>query len=150
MCTAIKRNGFTLIELMIVVVLVGLLATVALPSYRQHVLRTQRTLAQGTLAELALRQEGFLADRKRYATTLTELGLAAERMYLQPGGALGTEAGGAIYRLQLDAAAGDPGYRLSALPEPAAAGDSACGTLTLDHLGIRTASGSLGSDCWRR
>jgi type IV pilus assembly protein PilE len=69
------RNGFTLIELMITVAVVALLAAVAYPSYRDHVARAQRSQGQQFLSDVAQRQEQFLLDVRRYATTRAELRL---------------------------------------------------------------------------
>lgn len=62
------ERGFTLIELMIVVVVVAILAAVGYPSYRDHVARSQRSQGQQVLSDIAQRQEQFLLDRRQYAT----------------------------------------------------------------------------------
>jgi type IV pilus assembly protein PilE len=74
-------NGFTLIELMIVVAVVALLAAIGYPSYRDHVARGQRSQGQQFLSDIAQRQEQYLLDRRQYATALAAgangLGLTA-------------------------------------------------------------------------
>lgn len=66
-----SRQGFTLIELVIVVAIVGILAAIALPSYREYVVRGNRAAAQATMMEIANReQEYFLANRS-YASKAT-------------------------------------------------------------------------------
>jgi type IV pilus assembly protein PilE len=62
------RNGFTLIELMVVVAVIALLAAVGFPSYRDHVARGQRSQGQQLLSDIAQRQEQYLLDRRQYAT----------------------------------------------------------------------------------
>lgn len=66
--------GFTLIELMVVVAIVGILAAIAYPSYLDQVRKGRRAEAQALLMELAQRQQNFLMIRRRYASSLDELG----------------------------------------------------------------------------
>lgn len=61
-----KRNGFTLIELMIVVAVVGILAAVALPSYNSYLARGKITDAMAALAEYRVKMEQYFQDRRNY------------------------------------------------------------------------------------
>lgn len=61
-------SGFSLVELMIVVAIVCILAAFALPSYRQHVIRSQRTDATSALLRIAANQEKFYIQNNRYGT----------------------------------------------------------------------------------
>ena len=61
-----STNGFTLIELMIVFIIVGILMGIALPSYRDYVLRSHRTEAHSSLVDIAARQKRFVAQRNAY------------------------------------------------------------------------------------
>jgi type IV pilus assembly protein PilE len=63
----IKRNGFTLIELMIVVVIIGILAAVAIPSYTSYVVRSSRTAAEAEMLQLAGLQEKIYLNSNKYA-----------------------------------------------------------------------------------
>jgi type IV pilus assembly protein PilE len=65
---ASKQKGITLIELMVVVVIVGILASIAVPSYREYMLRANRIDAKASLLKLAAQQEKFYLQNNRYAT----------------------------------------------------------------------------------
>ena len=60
-----KNRGFTLIEMMIVLVILGLLILVALPAYQQQILKTKRSLGKGELLEVLARQEQFFVNNKQ-------------------------------------------------------------------------------------
>lgn len=70
-----RRRGFTLIELALVLAVVAILTSLALPSYQGVVRKTRRTEAQAALLELALRQERWRSDHPAYAQTPTDIGL---------------------------------------------------------------------------
>ena len=62
--------GFTLIELMIVVVIVGILMAISVPAYQGYVLRSHRTDAHSSLLDIAARQERYVAQRNTYTTVI--------------------------------------------------------------------------------
>ena len=62
-----RSRGFTLIELMIVVAIIGILATIAYPSYQNHVRKANRANAQAVMMDLANKQQIYLSTARAYA-----------------------------------------------------------------------------------
>jgi type IV pilus assembly protein PilE len=144
-----RQHGVTLIELIVVMIIVGILAAVAIPSYRAYVLRSQRADAKDALLALATAQEKFYLQCNTYATDIANAPSCAD------GELQGTDASkNGWYDLAIDAADATS-YTVSAV---AAAGenqfqDEACRTYRVTDRGIRTAADSGGGDntaeCWR-
>lgn len=127
-----RMQGFTLIELMIVVAVVAILAVIALPSYAEYVKRGTRADAQAFLMEVALRQQQRLVDRRAYAATLGALGMSV------PNSISGK------YSVSMSApAVVPPSFTIAAAPQGAQTSE-ACGTLTLTSSGTRTPA-----QCWQ-
>lgn len=77
-----RNRGFTLIEIMIVVAIVGILAAIAIPSYQQYVTQSRRAEAQAYMAELALREERYRAANNAYADhTVSTIGVSNSTYY---------------------------------------------------------------------
>lgn len=78
--TVAKHRGFSLIELMIAVAIVGILVAIAVPSYQDHLRKGRRADAQAFITQVAQRQQQYLLDARTYAlggAALTELSLVA-------------------------------------------------------------------------
>lgn len=140
--------------------IIGILTTIAVPSYRSYVLRTNRAVAKAALSEIATRQEAYFASRKTYATTLGALGYAANTVHLNrdssTAGASGSES---IYTLTLAAhrtsgcaasgSATSLQYTAVAVPQNGQTADTECQALCLTSTTLRLAQGSS-SSCWSR
>ena len=136
-----KSRGFTLMEVMIVVVILGLLAAIAYPSYQDYVIRGNRSAAQSFMLEVASRQERFLLDARAYAADIAALGMSVPSSV------------SANYTITSAPTAGPPpGYTVTATPiGNQLAKDTLCLTLTINATGTKTASGSGGvSQCWKQ
>jgi type IV pilus assembly protein PilE len=134
-----KVRGFTLIELVIVVLIVAILAAVAIPSYRRYVVRSHRVDAQAALLDLAAREERFFYSKNAYTNDLADLN-AQEAM------------AGDLYKVEV-ASASSTAYVVKATPLGAqASGDAACTSLTLNNLGSRGSTGTTANDpaCWSK
>lgn len=72
-----RANGFTLIELMIVVVIVGIIAAVAVPSYTSYIVKGKRAAAQAFMMDVASKEKQYLLDARAYTNNLSALGFAS-------------------------------------------------------------------------
>jgi type IV pilus assembly protein PilE len=79
-----RQQGFTLLEVMIVAVIVGILAAIALPSYQSQIRRNNRSAAQQYLQDLANRQEQYRLDQRSYASSAATLGFSASPSSVSP------------------------------------------------------------------
>lgn len=143
-----QQGGFTLIELMIVVAIIGFLAAIAYPSYNAYVTKSMRSVGQSALTQVASRQEQFFIDNKTYANNLTLLGYASNPVTFdsdgQPGG-----AGQAVYQVVIDDSTTANTFLLRAVPQGThATRDTECGTLSLNHRGQKGATGTAPAKCW--
>lgn len=145
-----RQAGFTLIELMVVVLVIAILASVALPAYQGYVRKSNRTVAKTKLLELAARQEQYFADNKVYTNNLVLLGVAASPMSVNNRGAwVAGGTTGELYSISAAINNGGLGFVLTADTVGDQTGDdSNCATLTLTETGLRGATGSLGAACW--
>lgn len=143
-CVRNVEKGFTLIELMIVVAVVGILAAIAYPSYTEYVFRSRRVEGMNLLNEAAARQERWRAQNGSYMTTAADVA----KLKL----AKGDKSENGFYTLSVSEVSGDGGYTLTATRAGSQASDSKCGNFTLDAKGAKgMASGTPGTValCWR-
>lgn len=142
------RNGFTLIELMIVVAIIAILAAVGYPAYTNHVARANRTAVQSVMQALVSRQEMYILNARTYYPAAG--GNVTDTAAIM--GALGVNIPSDVtrnYDLTVTSSnAAPPSHSVSAAPRGSQASmDAACGTLTLRSTGAKEASGG-GATCW--
>ncbi|MBK6006093.1 type IV pilin protein [Ramlibacter ginsenosidimutans] len=136
-----RVRGFSLIELMVVVAVIGLLASIALPSYTRYVLRSHRSSAITGVLDVASRQARYYTTNNTYTTSMTALGYPVDPMPL-------TDSSNRYYDLSV-ASASATAFTVRAVPVNAQTKDT-CGTYTYTDLGVKSiTSGTLG-DCWKQ
>lgn len=161
-----KMRGFSLTELLIVLVMASILAAIAVPSYRQYVVRTHRTVAKTAMQDLSARQESYLVDHKKYATTIAQLGFGSgtsTTAYVTREGTISSSTADALYTLTLyggdgtlstcTGLTGSPSataFRIGASVYSGRPPDTACGTLCLSSTNERGSSIGTVASCWGR
>ena|SRR3990167_9906498 len=131
-------DGFHLLEMLMVVVVISILATIGMPLYTQHLAQAKRVEAKSILLQVASAMEEYAVHNHTYAGA-TLAALHHSEMTAQQ-----------HYRLQIQTA-NDEGFLLAALPQgKQATDDQACATLTLDDKGTKGITGTgLVNKCWQ-
>ncbi len=129
-----KQRGFTLIEILIAIAIVGLLAGVAYPSYINQIHKSRRS--DGHLALLTAAQELERCKTTNFSYVNCNVITAGS-----------DESPEKFYKLSIDNVTA-VAYELTATPQKEQVGDTDCGNLMLDQNANRTASGPLNQDCW--
>lgn len=120
-----KNQGFTLIELMITVAVVGILAAIAYPSYQSYLRRGHRADAQAYMMDLAQRQQQYLTDNRAYAPDVNSLSAPV------PANVAG------FYTVQIVTGATPPTFTITATAKGSQAPD---GNLSIDNTGAKAPS----------
>jgi len=159
--TSAKGSGFTLIELLIVVVVIAILATIAFPSYRYYIIKSNRAAAKACLSQLSNYMERYYATNLRYdrdtspaqaPIVLPSLDCVVQTTSYN----FGFSPGGSTFRgITTAPSAPSPNpsqiaYELQAAPQGNQTDDTQCGTLALDQTGTQGISSTTGDvqRCW--
>lgn len=142
------KQGFSLIELIVVMAIMGILTTMAYPSYKNYIVRAHRSDGQSALLDLAIRLEQFYAEHNRYQTATLGTGAATDILST-------TTSPENYYTLSITKASANE-YALKATPKGVQARlDTNCQSLTLNSQGAKgIASGPAGApaglieNCW--
>lgn len=132
-----QMQGITLIELMIVVVIVGILAAIAYPNYREFAARAKRNEARAALLKLATNQERFYLQNNTFSADLTQLGFSANPFTTETGS----------YRIDITSAT-PSNFTATATYILAGSEGSKCGQFSIDGRGAKASSPD--TDCWTR
>ncbi|HAT32633.1 MAG TPA: pilus assembly protein [Janthinobacterium sp.] len=122
-------RGFTLIDVMTAVAIVGILAAIAIPSYISFLAKGNRSAAQAHLADIAQQQQQYLLDARTYASTLVQLHMTT------PGNV------SAYYTVAITNGDAPPTFTATATPI-AGTGQAADVTLSIDSAGNKLPSGT--------
>ena len=150
--TSRRAGGFTLIELMVVVVAMTILATIAIPAYQSQIRKSRRTEARTALLDLANREERYFSVNNSYTTSQQALGYGTSTSAFSA-----VSVGSGYYTVTITVTTADPtqsppvqaGYSIVATAVGTQASDTSCATFTVDQTGTQssTPSGST-STCW--
>ena len=156
-CSTHER-GFSLVELMTVVVIVAILAAIAIPSYNSQIRKSRRTEARTAILDLATREERFFSLNNAYTNDPTQLGYAA----VGSGATFPINTTNGYYTVNIplptaaNPAAVPPvqaGFQVIATAIGQQAPDTQCATFTVDQTGRQTSTNSGGADstaiCWQ-
>ena len=143
-----RHHGFTLIELMIVLMIIGILTTISLPSYLSHLQRSRRTEAMSAILEVASRQARYYSMNNHYTLHMEDLGYSSDPYFVP-------SSSNPLYSISVvyvnPASDTTPAtMQIQAVPQGSQAEDT-CGTFLYTDLGERSVSGmQSSSSCWGR
>jgi type IV pilus assembly protein PilE len=124
-----KPQGFTLIELMIVVVVIAILAAIAFPSYSRYLVQSRRSSAQAHLMDIAQSQQRYLLDARSYGGDLATLNVTTPTTV------------SAYYTIAIATAAGPPPTFTATATPIAGTSQASDATLSIDQAGEKLPTG---------
>lgn len=135
-----QTDGFTLIELMIVIVIVGILTTIALPAYQDYARKSRRAEAIALMLDLQLTQEKYRANNISYAPSLAAMGITTSYVTNQ--------VSASYYTISATSATNNT-YTITAVAAGNQANDKQygtnCSTLTINQSNTKSPA-----NCWRK
>ncbi len=143
-----RSAGFTLMELMVVVAIVGILMAIAIPSYEDFMQRSRRSDGKAALFSAQVEQEKFRGNCNQYATSMggSTVCDTATPAYQMEHGSTSSEG---YYNLAIVAGANATSFTITATPVGNQVGDD-CGTFAIGQDGPVTTGSYANADCWER
>lgn len=123
------NGGFTFVEMMIVVAIIGILASIAYPSYQNYLLSSRRAEAQADMLKIQLGLEKWRANNNTYTNNLASINFTDTNTY---------------YSFQISNNTGSS-YTITATAQGSQTSDTGCTSLTLDQSNIKTPA----TGCWK-
>lgn len=145
--TARKRNGFSLIEMMIVVLVIAILVAIAVPIYQRYIQESRRTSAKTGLLDVASREEKYFSTNNAYVNNLATLGYTGTGANITvPNNAPTTD----YYQITIKlTGTTTPGSNFTATATAInTQASDACGNYTLTDLGVQGNSVTPNTGCW--
>ncbi|RUQ95605.1 type IV pilin protein [Legionella septentrionalis] len=142
------KKGFSLIELLVVLLIIGIITTIAYPSYREYITRARRSDGQAALLNLASRMERHYSEHNTYQTATIGTGKSTD--------VLSSNASPEGWYVVAITSATESNFTLRATPVRAqATSDTRCQALTLNSLGVKGITAGPGgtptgtaAQCW--
>ncbi|MFC4528362.1 type IV pilin protein [Dyella halodurans] len=132
-----QSRGFSLIELLIVVAIIAVLASIAIPAYQRYSFRARRTEGQQLLQSIAIAEERYYATHNQY-DTLTKIGFQNTT----------SQNGFYIADIPASASTSTQAFTVEAVPQTSQSKD-ACLTLTINNAGLKSMTGTTANgNCW--
>jgi type IV pilus assembly protein PilE len=147
-----QASGFTLVELMIVVLIIAILTAIAAPSYISYVRKSHRAEAKAALTDLAAREERYMATNGMYSSAATDLGYTSWTPAIGSGWyTIAAPTINPASTSSATAAATPANFTITASAYGTQQKDIECATFTINSAGQTSSANSTGgvtTDCW--
>lgn len=140
-----SQGGFSLVELILVIAIIGILSSIAIPSYNGYIIKGKRSEGRAYLMDLVSRQERFYSDCNQYASTITATGTSSCTTLTMRANTSSDSGEYGAPTIVLS----DSNQDFDITITPANFTDAKCASLSIDETGAKTFTGT-GSQaiCW--